>query len=85
MSTYSLPGYPGLTIDATSYKAVLFNATRHYYKRVLRVDQTVEQLQSELKPFADRAVSLIEGDHAELDEAKERVFYLFLKHVLEGV
>jgi hypothetical protein len=84
MSTYSLPGYPGLTIDATSYKAVLFNAMQHY-TRVLRVDHTVEQLQAELKPFADRAVGLIEGEHAELDEAKERVFYLFLKHVIEGL
>lgn len=84
MSTYSLPGYPGLTIDATSYKAILLNATRHY-RRVLRVGQTVEQLQAELKPFADRAVALIEGDHAELEEARERVFYLFLKHTLEGM
>lgn len=84
MSTYTLPGYPGLTIDATSYKAVLFNAMQHYW-RVLRVGQTVEQLQAELKPFADRAVGLIEGDHAELEEAKERVFYLFLKHTVEGM
>jgi hypothetical protein len=56
-----------------------------HYTRVLRVDHTVEQLQAELKPFADRAVGLIEGEHAELDEAKERVFYLFLKHVIEGL
>jgi hypothetical protein len=84
MSTYSLPGFPGLSINATSYKAVLFNATRHY-KRVLSVDQTVDQLTAELKPFADRAVSLIEGEHADLDEARERVFYLFLTHVVDGV
>lgn len=84
MSTYSLPGYPGLTIDKTSYKAILLNAMQHYW-RVLRVGQTVEQLQAELKPFADRAVGLIEGDHAELEEAKERVFYLFLKHTVEGM
>ena len=84
MSTYSLPGYPGLTIDATSYKAVLFNAMQHY-TRVLRVADTVEELQAELKPYADRAVALIEGDHAEIEEARERVFYLFLKHTVEGM
>lgn len=84
MSTYSLPGYPGLTIDKTSYKAVLFNAMRHY-ERVLRVADTVKELQAELKPYADRAVALIEGDHAEIEEARERVFYLFLKHTVEGM
>lgn len=84
MSAYILPGYPGLTIDKTSYKAVLFNAMRHY-RSVLRVGQTKDELQAELKPFADRAVALIEGDHAEIEEAKERVFYLFLKHTLEGM
>jgi hypothetical protein len=48
------------------------------------VDKTIEQLTAELKPFADRAVSLIEGEHADLDEARERLFYLFLNHVVHG-
>lgn len=84
MSTFTLPGYPGLTIEKTSYKAVLLNAMLHY-RRVLGADKTVEQLTAELKPYADRAVSLIKGEHPELDEARERVFYLFLKHTVEGM